>query len=102
MRSNIIKNLYNGVIYMIRQENLKELPPRPYLEEVMDGVAKLYCFLWDLKDKDYRVSLSFEEILKHFNKNNFRTNLRKINNTGLISYRESEKGVSIELVGWDK
>lgn len=87
---------------MIRQANKNTLPPRAYLEEVMDGVAKLYCYLWDKQDKDHKISLSFDEILKHFNKNNFRTNLRKINQTGLINYHETKNGVSIELVSWDE
>lgn len=88
----------------IRQDfNIEnQLPPRMFLEQIMPPICKAYCFLWDKKDKNYRVSMSWGQIGKSFNKNTFRSSLRKLNNEGLVSYEESIDGVEIELVSWDE
>jgi hypothetical protein len=68
----------------------------------MDNLAKAYCFLWDKKDSEYRIDMSWKELTRYYNKNAFRSNIRKLNNEGLLSYEESKDGISIELVGWDE
>ena len=79
-----------------------KLPPRAFLEQIMDPLTKAYCFLWDRKDSQNRLHLPWKDLALYYNKNAFRTNLRKLNNTGLLSYEESREGISIELVGWDE
>lgn len=88
---------------MIRQDVFmpSELPPRFFLEQIMDDLAKSYFFLWDRKNQDNKIMLTWKDLSKYFNKNNFKTNLRKLNNEGLLSYEEYEEGIEIELVGWD-
>ncbi len=79
-----------------------QLPPRPFLEQVMDGLTRFYCFMWDHKNNENRFSMTWKEALRYYNKNSFRSNLRKLNNHGLLNYSENEDGISIELVGWDE
>lgn len=83
-------------------ENTTKLPPRPFLEQVMDDLSRLYCFLWDKKNVDNIISMKWKDIKKFYNKNSFRSNLRKLNNVGLLSYEDTYDGVQIELVGWDE
>jgi len=83
------------------QHNHK-LPPRLYLEQVMDSLTKAYCFLWDHKNDQNRFEMTWKDVLRYYNKNAFRSNLRKLNNQGLLSYQESVDGISIDLVGWDE
>ena len=87
---------------MIRQDFSSQLPPRPFLEQVMDALSKFYCFIWDRKDKQNRFQMTWKDLSVYYNKNAFRSNLRKLNTQGLVSYEESGDGVSIELVGWDE
>ena len=89
---------------LIRQDfhTQHDLPPKMFLMQVMDDISKAYCFLWDNKNDDHQVQMSWKDLTKLYNKNNFRTTLRKLNNQGLLSYFESEDGVDIELVGWDE
>ncbi len=77
------------------------LPPRGYLEQIMDNVTRAYCFLWDTKDSEYCVDIDWKELALHFHKNSFRATLRKLNKEGLLSYKEHENGIHIELVAWD-
>jgi len=86
---------------MIRQ-NFTELPPKRFMMQIMDNLTKAYCFLWERKDDLNRITLTWKDLSKLYNKNAFRTNLRKLNNEGLLSYSESIEGISIELVGWDE
>ncbi len=87
---------------MIIQHQFNELPPRMFLEQVFDKIAKFYCFLWDKKDKLNCIKMSWKELNVYYNKNTVHTSLRKLNNEGLLSYSESDAGVAIELVGWDE
>lgn len=89
---------------LIRQDFMTQtqLPPRMFMEQIMDGVAKAYCFLWDHKNEKNKLDMTWKDLSRYYNKNAFRTNLRKLNNEGLLSYQESEDGISIELVGWDE
>lgn len=86
---------------MIRQ-GFQELPPKMFLMQIMNDLTKAYCFLWEKKDKLNRIWMSWKDLSKYYNKNSFRTNLRKLNNEGLLNYDESDDGVTIELVGWDE
>jgi len=89
---------------LIRQDfhEQPQLPPRLFLEQIMDGLAKAYCFLWDHKNDENKFMISWKDLSRHYNKNAFRSSLRKLNNEGLLNYEESDDGVSIELVGWDE
>ncbi len=85
---------------MIRQ-GIDELPPKMFLMQILDDLTKIYIFLWEKKDRQNRISLMWREISKHYNKNTFKSNFRKLCNQGLLSYEESDDGIAIELVGWD-
>lgn len=85
---------------MIRQD-FTEMPPRMFMMQVMNDILKIYCFLWEKRDRVNRISLSWKEIAMIYHKNLFKSSLRKLNNEGLLNYDESQDGVSIELVGWD-
>ncbi len=89
---------------LIRQDfdAAPELPPRMFLEQIMDSVSKAYCFLWDRKNKENKIDMTWKDLSRYYNKNAFKTNLRKLNNEGLLSYEESKDGIFIELVGWDE
>lgn len=87
---------------MIVRQDFSILPPKAFLQLILDTLGKVYLFLWDKKDKLNTVSMTWEELTKYYNRNSFRTSLRKLNNEGLLSYSESVDGVSIELVGWDE
>ena len=79
-----------------------ELPPKPFMMQVMGSLAQSYCFLWERKNQENEVTMSWKDLSRYYNKNSFRTNLRKLNNEGLLSYDESEDGIHIELVGYDE
>jgi len=81
--------------------DLPSLPPRVFMEQIMDKIASTYCLLWDRKNDQHRVSMTWHEISLHFHKNSFRATLRRLNKEGLLSYKESEDYVNIELVTWD-
>jgi hypothetical protein len=87
---------------MIIQQDFHPLPPRMFMEQIMDSLSKFYCFLWDKRDKLNRIRLTWKEMSVYYNKNTVHTSLRKLNNVGLISYSESDKGIAVELVGWDE
>lgn len=89
---------------LIRQDfqSPPKLPPRLYLEQVMDNLSKYYCFLWDRKDEENKIEMTWKDISVYYNKNAFRSNLRKLTSHGLLSYEELADGISIELVGWDE
>lgn len=89
---------------IIRQDfrEPSEMPPRGFMDQIMDSLSKFYCFLWDHKDEKNLLQMSWREVSHIYNKNAFRTNLRKLSNHGLISYQEFEEGIKIEMVGWDE
>ncbi len=86
---------------MIRQD-FENLPPKAFMMQIMDELSLEYCWLWDRKNSGNRVSLSWGEVTRAFQKNAFRSNLRKLNNKGLLSFAENEEGIDIELVGYDE
>ncbi len=89
---------------LIRQDfhSQPKLPPRMFLEQVMDSLSKAYCFLWDRKDEQNRFQVTWKDLSVYYNKNAFRSALRKLCNHGLLHYEESREGILIELVGWDE
>lgn len=89
---------------VIRQgfnSSLPDLPPRYFLEQVFDGVCKLYCWLWDRQDKECCVDYTWEELAKTHDRKSFRSRIRKLGNQGLLDYKEDNNGVHIQLIGWD-
>lgn len=86
---------------MIRQD-FEGLPPKMFMMQIMDDLTKAYCFLWEKKDKLNRIRMTWKDLSKYYNKNSFRTSLRKLNNEGLLNYDELDDGIAIELVGWDE
>ena len=89
---------------LIRQDfhEQPQLPPRLFMEQIMDNLSKAYCFLWDRRDEQNKIDMTWKDLSRYYNKNAFRSNLRKLNNEGLLSYEEDEDGIAIELVGWDE
>lgn len=85
---------------MIRQD-FSELPPKEFLIQIMDNTMRIYTFLWDKKDEEYKFFINWKELKALYNKNTFLTSLRKICDIGLLNYQESEDGVTVELIGWD-
>jgi hypothetical protein len=85
---------------MIRQD-FEALPPKMFMMQIMNEITKAYCFLWEKKDKMNRLYMSWKDLSKYYNKNFFRTSLRKLCGEGLLNYDELEEGIAIELVGWD-
>ena len=86
---------------MIVNAGFQEMPPKMFLMQIMDEISKVYCFLWEKKDKKNIVKFTWKEIVKYYNKNHFRTSLRKLTNQGLLNYDEAKEGVKIELVSWE-
>jgi len=86
---------------MIVRQDFRSLPPKGYLMHVLDNTAKVYVFLWDTKDEQDKVKMKWDQLTPYFHKAMFKSSLRKLNNEGLLSYKETPKGISIELVGWD-
>jgi hypothetical protein len=89
-------------IMMIRQDFSSELPPKLFLMQIMDNLGRLYCFLWEKKDKLCKLEFTWSQLKKHYNKNAFMTGLRKLNHEGLLNYETKDDGISIELVSWDE
>lgn len=89
---------------MIRQDFRPglQLPPRMFMEQIMDDLSKVYCFLWDHKNDDNFFKMTWKDLSLHYNKNSFRSNLRKLLNQGLLNYEETLDGIAIELVSWDE
>lgn len=74
------------------------MPPRQLMEKIMDKTAKIYCFLWEKKNEQGKLFLSWEELVNFYHKNSFRTAIRNLLRQELLkSYKESDKGVKIEL-----
>ena len=97
--------MHTQEVYMFVRHDFNisnEMPPKMFMLTILDTVAKLYCFLWERKSEDYKIEMSWKDISSYYNKNSFRTSLRKLTNQGLLSYIESKEGVLIEVVGWDE
>lgn len=89
---------------MVRQDFSQgcDIPPMMFLNQILNDLGKVYCYLWKKRDTDNHVSMSWDDVRRLWNKNNFRTSIRKLNNEGLLSYDESQAGIDIELVSYDE
>jgi len=87
---------------MIIRQDFQELPPKPFLDQIMDDLTKTYVFLWGRKDKANKFRITWKDLSKYYHKNAFRSSLRKLNDKALLNYDESDDGIAIELVGWDE
>lgn len=87
---------------MIVRQDFEDLPPKMFLMQVLDTLAKVYIFLWEKKDNINRIRMTWKELSKYYNKNAFRTSLRKLCNVGLLNYKETVTNFTVELVGWDE
>jgi hypothetical protein len=67
----------------------------------MDSLLTAYCFLWEQKDSENQLTMTWSDLSKYFSKSSFKASLRKLFAKGLISYDESKDGFFVELVGWD-
>ena len=85
---------------MMIKQDFCTLPPKIYLMQLLSKEAKTYVYLWDRKDTANRLNLTWPDITLTYNRNSFRSCMRRLNNEGLLSYEESDAGVTIELVGW--
>ena len=85
---------------MIRQD-FKDIPPMLFLIKILNTTSKVYLFLWKKKDSENRFYMTWKEITHYFNKNTFKTNLRNLTDVGLVSSKQNDDGVLVELVGWD-
>lgn len=83
------------------QSDIPDMPPKMFMMQILNDAAKTYVFLWEQKDDENRIFMAWKDLCKYYNRNNFRTSLRKLNSEGLLSYQESKAGITIELVGWD-
>jgi len=80
---------------------ISQMPPRAFMEQIMDKLGKIYCFLWDLKDEDGKLYLRWVEITDVYQKNSFRSCLRKLKCHKLLTYKETDDGIRMEIFGWD-
>ena len=87
---------------MIVSQDFNALPPKLFLLQVLDTLAKVYIFLWERKDQINKIKMTWKELAKYHNKNAFRSSLRKLCNEGLLNYSETKSGFTAELVGWDE
>jgi hypothetical protein len=72
---------------MIIQQSFDELPPKAYLLQVLDKTAKIF--------------MTWKDLSRFYNKNSFKTSLRRLSDEGLLDYEETENDICIELVRWD-
>jgi hypothetical protein len=86
---------------MIVRQDFAHLPPKPFMLQILDKTSKVYVHLWDQKDSNNKIEMLWKDISKLYHKNTFKTCLRKLNDKGLLDYKETAQGMQIELVGWD-
>ncbi len=86
--------------------NSDNLPPRPYLVQVLKNCPKsglLYLDLWNMRNRDNIVFIEKGQIRTIFLTSTlrFRNDLMGLVREGLASAEETPSHYSIELVGWD-
>ena len=84
------------------RHDFTDMPPREFLMQIMNELVKVYCWLWEKRNRVNRINMSWGEVTRLYHKNHFRTSLRKLHHAGLLSYAENIDGVEIEVVGWDE
>jgi len=68
------------------------------MDIIMDPVSHVYCYLWDLKDAEWSVFLSWKELVNKFQKNSFKSCVRKLKAKGLVKgSNEENEGVKVKL-----
>jgi hypothetical protein len=81
-----------------------DLPPKAFMEQVASTSPEAcltYIRLWERKNKNSIAEMTLEEISHIWHLNEFKANLRKLNNIGLISDIGKAPGkISVELVDW--
>ena len=87
---------------IVRQDFCEStLPPKFFLIQILDTLPRVYLFLWEHKNAENQVRMTWKELHSYFNKNAFRSSMRRLLAEGLISYKETKTGFSVEVVGWD-
>ena len=86
---------------MIHQD-FCNLPPKMYLMNVLDKTSQIYVYLWERKNALNRICMSWDDVRLQYNKNTFKTALRKLLYVGLLNYEDSPDHVEVELVGWEE
>lgn len=82
----------------------EELPPKQFLVQVANHcptAVSTYIYLWDKKDENNCVSISKSDISYFAHPNAFKSNLRKLNIEGLISYIENFGKIFVEMIDWN-
>jgi len=87
---------------MIVRHTFNEMPPKPFMMQILDSTSKAYVFLWERRDSLNKITMTWKDLSRYYNKNSFKSSLRKLNDEGLLDYEESDSDISIELVGWDE
>lgn len=82
-------------LFMRSEENL---PPENKILKIANNLVKIYIFIWKNKNESNILKLKWEEVIPFFNKNTFRTALRKISQENLIFYKETKDGVAISCI----
>jgi len=87
---------------MIIKPEFSEMPPKPFLMQVLDKNSRVYVHLWEKKNENNLFFISWDELRKQYNTNAFKTSLRKLCDLGLLSFDETFDGFAVELVGWEE
>ncbi len=75
-----------------------EFPPIEKLSRILDKKCEIYLFLWSKRDVNNRVKITWKQVREFYNKNNFRTALRNLRFENVLSYRETESGIAVDLI----
>lgn len=84
-----------------------DYPPLPYLEQILNHccrAAQTYLWLWNHSDQNRRCRLRSSTIadMTMISRARFKNSLREICREGLLSFREHNDILEIELVAWDE
>lgn len=86
---------------MSSRQDVYSLPPRMFLDNLLPYSCKIYCDLWNeaCSTEQPNLFVSWENVRRHYGKNQFRTTLRKLLGCGLADFRETDEGVFLNLLG---
>lgn len=90
---------------MVVQSIRDELPPKVYLELVATHQPRAcltYIKLWEKRDKNNKVTMTQEDVSYLWHMNEFKANLRRLNQEGLLDYILYPGKIYIELVNYDE
>ena len=78
------------------------MPPKEYILQITDDLTTCYIYLWEQMRSDCHVVADWDELTLVFHKSTIKRTLRILGNAGLLNiHRLDDKGLAIELVGWD-